>query len=125
MAEYFSNNPGSFASSPGFYATGETYMGKNGLSLFLNGLEKGINDKALERAIVIHGADYVSTDFIRKFGRLGRSHGCPALPEELNKEIIQTIEGGSCLFIYVSKEIYRQNSQIISRINSVKEILSN
>jgi hypothetical protein len=119
MAENFSNTPGSNASSPGFYATGETYIGKHGLSLALDGLETGINDKARARAIVIHGADYVSTDFIRKYGRLGRSFGCPAVPVELSKEIIQTIKGGSCLFIYVPEKSYTSNSQIITRITSI------
>jgi hypothetical protein len=118
MAEYFSNNPGSCASSPGFYSTGETYIGKHGLSLTLNGLEIGINDKARERAIVIHGADYVSSGFIKKYGRIGRSLGCPAVPEELSKEIIQTIKGGSCLYIHVPKTSYTSNSQIIKKITS-------
>jgi L,D-transpeptidase catalytic domain len=121
MAEYFSNSPGSYASSPGFYLTGETYIGKHGLSLALDGIEKGINDKARERSIVIHGADYVSSDFIRKNGRLGRSLGCLAVPEELNKEIIQTIKEGSCLFIYVPKASYLTNSHIINKITSIKE----
>jgi hypothetical protein len=119
MAEKFSNKPGSNASSPGFYSTGETYIGKHGLSLALVGLETGINDKARERAIVIHGADYVSADFIRKYGRLGRSLGCPAVPVELSKDIIQTIKGGSCLFIYVPEISYNSNSQIITKITSI------
>jgi hypothetical protein len=122
MAENFSNTPGSNASSPGFYATGETYTGKHGLSLTIDGLEMGINDKARARAIVIHGADYVSTDFIRNHGRLGRSFGCPAVPVELSKDIIQTIKGGSCLFIYVSKPSYTSNSQIISKIISITKV---
>ncbi len=121
IAENFSNNPGSCASSPGFYATGETYIGKHGLSLTLDGLERGINDKVRERAIVIHGADYVSADFIKKYGRLGRSQGCPAVPEKLSKDIIQTIKGGSCLFIYVPKASYIANSQIINRIASTNK----
>ena len=116
MAENFSNIPGSCASSPGFYTTGETYLGKHGLSLKLDGLEIGINDNARTRAIVMHGADYVSADFIRKYGRLGRSQGCPAVPEELSKNIIQTIKGGSCLFINVPKTSYTSNSQIIRKI---------
>jgi hypothetical protein len=119
MAENFSNTPGSNASSPGFYTTGETYIGKHGLSLALDGLETGINDNARMRAIVIHGANYVSTDFIRKYGRLGRSFGCPAVPEELSKEIIQTIKGGSCLFIYVPGKSYTSYSKIITRITSI------
>lgn len=120
MAENFSNSPGSFASSPGFYTTGETYFGQHGLSLKLNGLEKGINDKARERDIVIHGADYVTPGFISKHGRLGRSHGCPAVPTQLSKEIIEAIKDGSCLFIYVPKESYTSNSTIINKITSAK-----
>ena len=122
MAKKFSNNPGSNASSPGFYITGETYIGKHGLSLALDGLETGINDKARARAIVMHGADYVSADFIRKYGRLGRSFGCPAVPEELSKEIIETIKGGSCLFIYAPETSYTSNSQIINKITSIKKV---
>lgn len=117
-AENFSNIPGSYESSPGFYVTGETYIGKHGLSLILDGLESGINDKARARAIVIHGADYVSADFIRNNGRLGRSLGCPAVPVELSEDIIKTIKGGSCLFIYASQPDYTSNSRILSKINA-------
>lgn len=122
MAENFSNKPGSNASSPGFYATGETYVGKNGLSLALDGLEKGINDNARMRAIVIHGADYVSSDFILNHGRIGRSFGCPAVPTGICKDIIQTIKGGSCLFIYAPESGYLSNSQIISKIISTTKV---
>jgi hypothetical protein len=122
LAEKFSNIPGSNASSPGFYTTGETYFGKHGLSLFLDGLEAGINDKARVRAIVMHGADYVSAEFIRKNGRLGRSFGCPAVPEELSKEIIHTIKGGSCLFIYVPEASYLSKSPVISKIISAAKV---
>jgi len=118
MAEKFSNIPGSNASSPGFYSTGETYVGKHGYSLKLDGLEKGINDKVRTRAIVMHGADYVSAEFVMRHGRLGRSFGCPAVPQELSKEIIRTIKGGSCLFIYVPKTSYLSDSPIISKITS-------
>lgn len=118
MAEKFSNIPGSFTSSPGFYATGDTYTGKNGLSLVLEGLESGINDKARDRAIVMHGADYVSPEYIMKNGRLGRSYGCPAVPEKISGDIIQSIKGGSCLFIYAPISSYISKSQIISKIYS-------
>lgn len=125
MAERFSNTPGSNISSPGFYATAETYHGKHGLSLNLDGLEEGINDNARTRRIVMHGADYVSDEYINKYGRLGRSFGCPAVPQELSKEIILTIQGGSCLFIHVSKPSYLSNSQIINKITSdLKDSLS-
>ena len=121
MAENFSNKPGSYASSPGFFTTGETYFGKHGFSLRLNGIETGINDKARERAIVIHGADYVSDEFIDKNGRLGRSLGCPAVPEELSREIIETIKDGTCLFVYAAKESYLSKSPVINRIASFKK----
>lgn len=99
-AAEFSNRPESFKSSLGFYSTAEIYNGKHGMSLRLDGLEKGLNDNARERAVVIHGADYVSTSFIRNNKRLGRSLGCPALPVELTSKIIQMIKDKSCLFIY-------------------------
>jgi hypothetical protein len=99
-ATSFSNQPESNKSSPGLYLTGDTYIGKHGLSLQLNGLEQGVNDHALQRAIVIHGADYVNESFIQKFGRLGRSLGCPAVPMELCQPIIEQIKSGSCFFIY-------------------------
>ncbi len=99
-ASKFSNKPKSHQSSLGFYATGETYFGKHGYSMRLDGLEKGINDNARKRAIVIHSASYVSKDFIKKYSRLGRSLGCPALPKDESKEIIDLIKDKSCLFIY-------------------------
>jgi hypothetical protein len=100
FAKSFSNKPESYKSSLGFYATGEVYQGKHGLSLKLDGLEKGVNDKARERAVVIHGADYVAESFIKQNKRLGRSLGCPAIPVEMTKEIINTIKDKSCLYIY-------------------------
>ncbi len=111
----FSNEPGSLASSLGFYTTGDTYQGKHGYSLKLRGLEPGINDNALERSIVIHGADYVSAEFAARHGRLGRSWGCPALPEETVAEAIDLIKGGSCLFIHGDDSAYRATSGYISR----------
>lgn len=100
FANYFSNKAESYQSSLGFYATAEVYTGKHGLSLRLDGLQKGLNDKARERAVVIHGADYVSESFIKNHKRLGRSQGCPALPVEMNEKIINVIKEKSCLFIY-------------------------
>lgn len=105
-AKQFSNVPNSNKSSLGFYITGSTYTGKHGLSLKLNGVEKGINDNAESRAIVMHAADYVSETFIKKVGRLGRSLGCPAVPVETHREIISEIAGGTCLFIYYPEESY-------------------
>jgi len=100
FASAFSNVSSSFKSSLGFYSTGEIYQGKHGISLRLDGLEKGINDQARNRGVVMHGADYVSESFIRGHKRLGRSQGCPAIPVELTDEIIQAIKGKSCLYIY-------------------------
>ena len=99
-AKEFSNQAESFKSSIGFYATGEIYKGKHGLSLKLDGLEKGLNDNARKRAVVIHGADYVSESFIKQNKRLGRSQGCPAVPVEMNQKIINVIKDKSCLFLY-------------------------
>ena len=114
MAEKFSNTPHSNQSSLGFYKTGETYFGKHGLSLRLDGLEKGINDKARQRAIVIHSAKYAEETFIRKYGRLGRSFGCPALPAGNFEEIIGLIKGGTLLFIYFPQPGYLDNSSILN-----------
>lgn len=99
-AASFSNENESYKSSLGFYLTNETYTGAHGLSLRLDGLEKAKNDNARNRAIVIHGADYVSSQFIKNHQRLGRSFGCPALPSELTKEIIDVIKNKSCLYIH-------------------------
>lgn len=113
-ATRFSNMPESHQSSLGFYITMGTYNGGNGYSLRLKGCESGINDKAYERAIVIHGADYVSNQFISSRGEAGRSYGCPALPTDLNKKIIDVIKDGSCLFIYHPTKKYCSRSKIIN-----------
>jgi hypothetical protein len=114
-ATSFSNRDGSHQSSLGFYRTAGTYNGGNGYSLRLDGLEKGINDKAMQRSIVIHGADYCSEKVIRVTGRLGRSFGCPALPKELTKPIIDTIKDGSILFIYADQPEYLANSEVVGK----------
>lgn len=110
LANSFSNLPNSLQSSIGFFITGETYLGDNGYSMRIDGLEKGINDMARARDIVIHGAKYVNEEYLIKNGRIGRSWGCPALPETLSKEIIDTIAFGCCLFVYGDDEFYRENS---------------
>lgn len=112
-ATSFSNENNSLQSSLGFYITENTYQGKNGYSLILNGLEKGINDHAKQRALVVHGAAYSNPSVI-KSGRLGRSFGCPALPQSLSRPIINTIKDGSLLFIYANNEKYRKDSPILS-----------
>ena len=113
-AQSFSNVPGSRQSSLGFFTTGQTYDGKNGYSLRLQGLESGLNDNAESRSIVIHGADYVSYDFIKKHGRLGRSEGCPALSFDAFQQVIDLIKGGSCLFIYHDGKDVISKSTILS-----------
>jgi hypothetical protein len=113
-ATSFSNNIQSHQSSPGFYLTGNPYQGSHGYSLTLKGLEKGINDNAWKRSVVIHGAPYVSEEYIEAFGRLGRSFGCPALPLEKASEIIDTIRDGSLLFIYTKDKDYCRNSRFFN-----------
>ncbi|HEX7844582.1 MAG TPA: murein L,D-transpeptidase catalytic domain family protein [Chitinophagaceae bacterium] len=104
----FSNKPSSLQSSLGFYITQQTYYGANGLSLRLNGVERGFNDKAMRRAIVIHGADYIGDE------KKGRSFGCPAVPKEENATIINTIKNGTCLFIYYPAKNYLKGSKILN-----------
>jgi len=110
----FSNKPSSYKSSPGFYVTGDTYTGSNGFSLRLNGIESGINDKALARGIVIHGANYVSESFIAGRGYIGRSEGCPAVPLKYAKDIINTMKGGACLYIYTPDRRYLSRSEMLN-----------
>ena len=100
LATTFSNEDGSLMTSLGPFLTGEAYVGKNGYSLRLRGLEQGLNDRAEARAIVLHGAPYVSDDFIRLAGRLGRSHGCPAVRLEIARELIDRVKGGSLLYAW-------------------------
>lgn len=114
FASEFSNRNSSFQSSLGFYATGEIYQGKHGASLRLDGLEKGVNDNARQRAVVIHGADYVSDSFIQNHKRLGRSQGCPAIPVELTNQIIQVIKDKSCLYIYHPSRSFVMEPKLIS-----------
>jgi len=110
----FSNDSKSLKSCLGFLLTSETYIGKHGYSLRLDGLEPGINDKARSRDIVIHGAEYVSNDFANQHGRLGRSWGCPALPINSSKVIIDKISNGSCIFIYGNDPEYLKFSKILN-----------
>ncbi len=115
LATSFSNTAESHQSSLGFYVTSETYFGKHGLSLKLDGLDKGINDEARERAIVVHGAEYVSESFIKQTGRLGRSFGCPAVPAALNSTVINFIKDKTCLFINGKSTTYQSaylNTQV-------------
>jgi hypothetical protein len=100
LTKSFSNVSMSLKSNIGLLTTAETYYGKNGYSLRLDGHEPGYNDLARERAIVVHGADYATEEFMNRIGRLGRSWGCPALDPAISREVIDTIKGGSVLFGY-------------------------
>ena len=117
-ASRFSNKMSSHQTSLGFYKTSETYIGKHGFSLRLDGLEFS-NDQARKRAIVIHEADYASSDFIKKNGRLGRSYGCPSIPKKDYNTIINKIKKGSCLFIYYPEPSYLTNSKLINTKTSL------
>lgn len=112
-ARAFSNVLGSFQSSLGFYLTGGTYNGKNGYSMYLDGLEEGINDLARTRAIVMHGAWYASEKFIHDHGRLGRSFGCPAVPPRIHEDLINTICNRTVLFIYSTDDQYLNASKLL------------
>ncbi|MGG9972486.1 murein L,D-transpeptidase catalytic domain family protein [Ferruginibacter sp. SUN002] len=125
FANQFSNIPESNKSSLGFYQTSTTYIGKNGYSMRLHGLEKGINDKAYERDIVMHGAAYVSEGMIRTHGYIGRSFGCPAVAEKLHKPIIDKIKNGTCLFIYSPNKNYISQSKIIKHSSSEDWVYKN
>jgi hypothetical protein len=114
MAQSFSNDPSSLKSSPGFYTTAETYMGEHGYSLRLDGQERNINDNARNRAVVMHAAEYVDQSAVNAQGFLGRSWGCPAVPVSQHKAIINTIKGGTCLFIYTPDNNYLERSAILN-----------
>ena len=100
VAQHFSNIEGSKMSSLGLFQTADTYYGSNGYSLRLRGLDAGFNDNALSRAIVMHGAPYVSEAIAERLGRLGRSWGCPAVRPEVARTVIDTLKGGALLFAY-------------------------
>lgn len=115
FAKSFSNKEGSYKSSLGFYVTQHSIIGSHtGFSLQIDGVEKGFNDHAVQRAIIIHAAEYATENFIKKYGRLGRSYGCPSIPPEMNKPIIETIKEGTCLFIYNPDKAYLNTSTLLN-----------
>ena len=114
FARSFSNSPSSHKSSLGFYVTQGTYYGNNGLSLKIRGMERGFNDRALGRNIVVHGSQYVGPDFLEMNQFCGRSYGCPAVPADESEEIIDLIKEGSCLFIYHPTKKYLTKSKILN-----------
>jgi hypothetical protein len=115
MATEFSNDLNSFKSSLGFFVTGNTYSGEHGFSMRLEGIEAGINDNAYNRSIVMHAANYVNEKVVKAKGFLGRSLGCPAVPPSLHKAIINTIKGGSCLFLYSPDSFYISHSKMLNQ----------
>jgi L,D-transpeptidase catalytic domain len=112
-ATNFSNEDDSHKTSLGFYTTGGDYMGENGFSMKLNGRESGFNDNAEQRAIVMHGSDYVDDDYFKSNNRIGRSWGCPALPTKNVKAVINTIKNGTCLFVYHHTTTYTKKSKYL------------
>ncbi|CAG5080180.1 murein L,D-transpeptidase catalytic domain family protein [Parvicella tangerina] len=119
FAQTFSNVESSHQSSLGFFLTGEVYNGKHDMSLKLDGLEYS-NNKARERGVVIHAADYVSHDYIKENGRLGRSYGCPALPRSGYESVVEKIKEGSCFFIYYPEKEYMKKSKFVNAALSVQ-----
>ena len=114
LARHFSNATGSYMSSLGSFITQESYNGANGYSLRLQGLEPGFNDKARERAIVIHGAPYVSDALVHAQGRLGRSLGCPAVRTTVARPLIDSIRGGSFVFAYYPDPAWLKQSRLLA-----------
>jgi hypothetical protein len=113
LAQRFSNVEGSKMSSLGLFQTTETYYGSNGYSLRLRGLDAGFNDNALARAIVMHGAPYVSEAIAARLGRLGRSWGCPAVRPEVARTVIDTLKGGALLFAYYPDDKWLRESPLL------------
>ncbi len=113
MLDTVSNVPQSKQSSVGLYKTAETYTGKHGYSLKMDGLEQGFNDNARERAIVIHGATYARDSFVRKHGKSGRSFGCPAVSDKISEEFIDTVKGGTLYWIYADNDTWKTKSSFL------------
>lgn len=112
-ATKFSNQPDSHQTSLGLFVTDETYVGRNGYSLRLDGLDKGWNDRARDRAIVMHGAPYVSPQFVKATGRLGRSHGCPAVSDAVARRLIDRVKGGGLVFAYYPDPNFLKTSKYL------------
>jgi hypothetical protein len=114
LAEHFSDEMNSHQSSLGLFVTKDTYVGRNGYSLRLAGLEQGFNSRAMERAVVMHGAPYVSDEIATKQGRLGRSWGCPALREAVAHQVIDTVRGGGLIFSYYPDQKWLTTSRFLN-----------
>ena len=123
IPKHFSNEENSHKSSLGFYVTTTTYHGKYELAMRLDGKEHS-NSHANSRGVVMHGADYVSYEFLEKNGcQLGRSYGCPSLPHEGFEEVVEMIKGGSCLFIYYPSRSYQRYSKYLHRKNYLEDFV--
>ena len=114
FAASFSNRMESCKSSLGFYVTSTAYNGANGLSLRIDGLDRGFNDNARKRSIVIHGAGYVSPRILQKYGVMGTTFGCPAIPTDMTSQIIPVVKNGSCFFIYYPSKKYLAQSPVLN-----------
>ncbi len=113
-AAKFSNVHESLQSSLGFYVTGQTYIGDHGLSLRMHGVDQGYNTNAYDRSIVIHGAEYVDAARAKKGIMMGRSYGCPAVPQKESANIINIVKNGTCLFVYHPNQDYLLHSKILN-----------
>jgi hypothetical protein len=118
LATRFSNSPDSHQTSIGLYLTDQPYVGRNGYSLRLDGLDTGFNDRARERAIVMHGAPYVNASISKSLGRLGRSHGCPAVRDDVARELIDRVKGGSLIFAYYPDAEWLSTSKFLGNCSN-------
>ena len=121
MATSFSDAVESNKSSIGFYITGNTYNGGNGYSLILHGDEKGYNSNLAKRSVVVHAADYANEDYIARNGRMGRSLGCPALPENIYKQVIETIRERTMIFAYYNDAKYLKTSKYLNVLKLIED----
>ena len=121
MATSFSDAVESNKSSIGFYVTGNTYNGGNGYSLILHGDEKGYNSNLAKRSVVVHAADYANEDYIARNGRMGRSLGCPALPENIYKQVIETIKEKTMIFAYYNDAKYLKTSKYLNVLKLIED----
>lgn len=121
MATSFSDAVESNKSSIGFYITGSTYNGGNGYSLILHGDEKGYNSNLAKRSVVVHAADYANEDYIARNGRMGRSLGCPALPENIYKQVIETIKEKTMIFAYYNDAKYLKTSKYLNVLKLIED----
>jgi hypothetical protein len=123
-ATRFSNTLNSKQTSLGLFVTANTYVGSNGYSLRMQGLDRGFNDRAMERAIVIHGAPYVSEAFARSQGRIGRSWGCPALDQKVSRQVIDTIKGGDLVFAYAPQDDFLTGAPMLAGSRAAATVLA-